>query len=121
MKFNISAVSIKDTVDGLRWQIEGFSQDDKKTIFRSVIHHGKLDEMIIPNYKFNEGDSLVIIDKDNAYNINHEMYESEDAWKALQKEPHVTDENTTPFNNPMYMNLPAMVYCMWKGILNTDL
>ena len=34
MKFNISAVTIKDTPHGFRWQIEGFSQDDKKTIFR---------------------------------------------------------------------------------------
>ena len=121
MKFNISCISIKDTVDGFRWQIEGFSQDDKKTIFRTVIHHGKLDEMIIPNYKFNEGDSLIIIDKDNAYNINHEMYISEDAWKSMQKETHVPDDNINPFNTGFYMSLPAVVYCNWKGILNTDL
>jgi hypothetical protein len=121
MKFNISAVTIKDTPHGFRWQIEGFSQDDKKTIFRSVIHHGKLIDFLIPKYKFNEGDSLVVVDKDNAYNIIHEMYESEDTWKALQKETHFIDENVAPFNNRVYMSLPAMVYCTWRGILNTDL
>ncbi len=121
MKFNISCISIKDTPDGLRWQIEGFSRDDGKTIFRTVIHHGNLEKMIIPNYKFNEGDSLVIVDKNNAFNINHEMYESEDAWKGMKKEIHFSDENVNPFGKGYYMNLPAVVYCTWKGILNTDL
>jgi hypothetical protein len=121
MKFNISYISIKDTVAGFRWHIEGFSQDDNRTIFRTSIHHGKLDEMVIPNYKFNEGDALVVVDKNNAYNINHEMYESEDAWRSMKKENNVSDDNVNPFNRGYYMNLPVVVYCMWRGMLNTDL
>lgn len=121
MKFNISHVVIKDTVDGIRWQIEGFSQDDEKTIFRTVIHHGSLEKMLILNHKYNEGDALIVIDIKNVYNIIHDIWESEDAWKSMQEEPYVPDTDTNPFDVGFYMNLPAAVYCAWKGILNTDL
>jgi hypothetical protein len=121
MKFNISCISLKDTPEGYRWQIEGFSQDDTKTIFRTVIHHGSLEKMLIPNYKYHEGDALIIVDKNNVYNIIHDMWESKDAWKGMKDELHFSDDNINPFEKGYYMNLPAVVYCTWKGILNTDL
>jgi hypothetical protein len=121
MKFNISVVSIKDTVDGYRWQIEGFSQDDTKTIFRTVIHHGKFSKMFLPDYKYNEGDALIFVDKNNVYNIAHDTYKSTDAWNGFKENESVPDTDVNPFNMGYYMNLPPVVYCTWKGILNTDL
>ena len=122
MKFNISSIMKKVLNDGTNfWEIQGFSRDDAKTIFRTVIHQGKLYNMVNVNSHFLEGNALVVVSLEEAYDIDHTFYVSEDAWDGMNDDAYCSSDELNPFDKGFYMGLPPVVYCVWKGMLHTDI
>jgi hypothetical protein len=122
MHFNISSVDIRVLNDGTNfWDIQGFSRDNTKTIFRTVIHQGKLSDLVSDNSKFHEGNALVVVSQNEAYNIDLTFYDSDDAWDSMNDGEYCNADTLNYFDKGYYVGLPVVVFCTWKGMLTTDI
>ena len=107
-----------DKVDK-EWTIKGIGNE--RAILDCIITQTNLQDELMLNISYNEGIGLCVISHQEVYRIEIEIGSHLNTWLDRDKLEKVSADEIRYFDGLSYMGLPAIVFCFWKGMINTDL
>ena len=102
-----------------KWIIKGIQEEHG--VLDCIITQTNLQDELALNLEYNEGCGLCVISHQEVYRIEIEINNHLNKWLDRDKLEKVSADEVRYFDDEYYMGLPAIVFCFWKGMINTDI
>lgn len=101
------------------WIIQGIQEEHG--ILDCIITRTNLQDELVLNIEYNEGIGLCVISHQEVYRIEIEIDNHLNKWLDRDKLEKVSADEARYFDGEYYMGLPVIVFCFWKGMINTEI